>query len=337
MESRAGYLLIGGFVLLIIAGLFGFVVWLTKVEINREFTYYDVYFEGSVAGLGKGGDVRYRGIRIGSVTAIGIDKEDPGRVHVTIQMGTDTPIREGDEASLELQGITGVSFVNIEGAGPQSPMLKPADGQQRAEIPSKKSAFQKLFSGAPDLIANASEIMGKFSDLLNEDNQRAIGGILADVKQLTSTFASRQQQFARIIDAVDTFGVELNTITDSVHSITANLDDLTNAAKLTLGKFDSMVVGVDQVVRQDVAKLVAELRVTTQKLQLLVLNVDAMVQENREPLNSFTGAGLKQFSNFLTDASFLVTSMARLTERLETEGARFLLNNQQSEFQVVKQ
>ena len=337
MESRAGYLLIGGFVLLTIAGLFGFVVWLTKVEINREFTYYDIYFEGSVAGLSKGGDVRYRGIRIGSVTAIGIDKEDPGRVHVTIQMGTDTPIREGDEASLELQGVTGVSFVNIEGAGPQSPMLRPADGQLRAEIPSKKSAFQKLFSGAPDLIANASEIMGKFSDLLNEENQRAIGGILADVKQLTNTFASRQQQFASIIDAVDTFGGELNTITDSVHSITANLDDLSGAANLTLGKIDSMVAGVDQVVRQDVAKLVAELHVTTQKLQLLVLNVDAVVQEIREPLNSFAGAGLKQFSNFLTDASFLVTSMTRLTERLETEGARFLLNNQQSEFQVNKQ
>ena len=95
-----------------------------------------------------------------------------------------------------------------------------------------------------------------------------------------------------------------------------------------------MVAGVDQVIRQDVAKLVAELHVTTQKVQLLVLNVDAVVQENREPLNSFTGAGLKQFSNFLTDASFLVTSMTRLTERLETEGARFLLNNQQSEFQV---
>jgi phospholipid/cholesterol/gamma-HCH transport system substrate-binding protein len=336
MESRAGYLLIGGFVLLTIAGLFGFVVWLTKVEINREFSYYDIYFEGSVAGLGKGGDVRYRGIRVGSVTAIGIDKEDPGRVHVTIQLGTDIPIREGDEASLELQGVTGVSFVNIEGAGPQSPMLRPVDGQLRAEIPSKKSAFQKLFSGAPDVIAHASEIMEKFSDLLNEDNQRAIGGILADVNQLTSTFASRQQQFAQVIDAVDTFAGELSTITDSVHSITANLEDLTGAANLTLGKIDSMVEGVDQVVRQDVTKLVAELHVTTQKLQLLVVNADAVVQENREPLNSFTGAGFKQFSNFLSDASFLVTSMTRLTERLETEGARFLLNNQQSEFQVDK-
>jgi hypothetical protein len=41
-----------------------------------------------------------------------------------------------------------------------------------------------------------------------------------------------------------------------------------------------------------------------------------------------------QFTSFLTDASILVSSMTRLTERLETEGAGFLLDNNQSEFQV---
>ncbi|MGI9303331.1 MAG: MlaD family protein, partial [Gammaproteobacteria bacterium] len=86
METRASYLLIGGFVLAVIAAGFAFVVWLAKVEFDREFTQYDIYFDGSVAGLGLGGDVRYRGIKIGAVTAIGVDPADPARVRVTVEL-----------------------------------------------------------------------------------------------------------------------------------------------------------------------------------------------------------------------------------------------------------
>lgn len=334
MESRASYLLIGGFVLLVIAASFGFLVWLAKVEINREFVYYDVYFEGSVTGLGEGGDVRYRGIRVGTVTDLGIDPNDPGRVRVTVQLGIDMPIREGDEASLQLQGITGVSFVNIEGAGPQSPLLSVADGEPRAVIPSRKSAIEKLFSGAPDVIAHALVLMAKFSELLNEENQRAIGGILADTKILTGTFASRQQQFARILDSVDEFSGELKTITNSANTAAVRIDQLADEASVTLREFRTMATGVDQVVQEDIQNLVAELRVTTEKLQSLASNANGVLQENREPLNIFIGDGLKQFTSFITDASILVSSMTRLTERLETEGAGFLLDNNQSEFQV---
>ncbi len=337
MEYRASYLLIGGFVLLMIAGFFGFVVWLAKVELNREFAYYDVYFEDSVAGLGQGGDVRYRGIRVGTVTAIGIDAVDPGRVRVTVQLGTDTPIREGDVASLQLQGITGVSFINIEGAGQQSPPLRATDGQQLPVIPSRRSDIEKLFSGAPDVIAHTLVVMDRFAELLNEENQRAIGGILADTKILTHTFASRQQQFVRVIDAVETFSGELNTITESARAITVKMDGLTDEAKRTMREVRSMVAGADQVVQQDVRTLVAELQVATQKLQTLAHDADVVLQENRAPLNSFTGEGFKQMTNFLTDASILVSSLTRLTERLETEGARFLLGDNQSEFQVDEQ
>ena len=43
---------------------------------------------------------------------------------------------------------------------------------------------------------------------------------------------------------------------------------------------------------------------------------------------------MRQFTKVLNDASFLVTSMTRLTERLETEGARFLIGVKQSEYKV---
>ena len=74
MESRANHLLVGSFVLISVAAVFAFVIWLARVQLHEDFNVYRIYFEGSVQGLGIGGDVQYRGIRIGAITDLAINK-----------------------------------------------------------------------------------------------------------------------------------------------------------------------------------------------------------------------------------------------------------------------
>ena len=68
METRASHVVIGAFILVIVAGAFGFVLWLAKIEIDQQYAYYRVTFEEAVSGLSIGGDVRYNGIPVGVVT-----------------------------------------------------------------------------------------------------------------------------------------------------------------------------------------------------------------------------------------------------------------------------
>ncbi len=58
---------VGAFVLLVIgmAGLF--VYWYTDAREHRDFTRYEVYFDGSVSGLTQGASVRYLGVNVGRV------------------------------------------------------------------------------------------------------------------------------------------------------------------------------------------------------------------------------------------------------------------------------
>ena len=128
METRANHLLIGTFVLVVTAGAFGFVLWLAKLDIDREFQSYHICFEGSVSGLSLGSDVLYRGIPVGTVTEILIDPEDPGRVLVAVDLASTTPIRQDSIATLEVQGITGVSLIQIGGGGHDSPVLQAEPG-----------------------------------------------------------------------------------------------------------------------------------------------------------------------------------------------------------------
>ena len=49
METRANHIVIGSFVLVVVFGLFGFVLWLAKIEIDQQFSYYRVIFEEAVS------------------------------------------------------------------------------------------------------------------------------------------------------------------------------------------------------------------------------------------------------------------------------------------------
>ena len=70
METRANYILVGSFVLLLIAGLLAFVLWFARLQLDAEVSRFDILFEGTVTGLSEGSPVRYSGVRVGEVSSI---------------------------------------------------------------------------------------------------------------------------------------------------------------------------------------------------------------------------------------------------------------------------
>ena len=54
MEREASYLTVGAFVLLVLALGTWFVIWYTDSQDQRDYRRFEIYFEGSVAGLSRG-------------------------------------------------------------------------------------------------------------------------------------------------------------------------------------------------------------------------------------------------------------------------------------------
>src|SRR5687768_1403667 len=100
MERRASYLLVGGFVLVLIAAIFGFGLWLARTALDRDVDVYRVYFTGSVTGLQVGSAVRYRGVLVGTVESIRIDPTNVERVEVTVALPADLPLKSDVVAQL---------------------------------------------------------------------------------------------------------------------------------------------------------------------------------------------------------------------------------------------
>jgi len=199
METKASYMIVGTFTLVLLVGLVSAVLWLAGVELDEEFAYYDLYFEGSVTGLKVGNPVRYRGVPVGVVTDMKINPENVEQVKVTIEVPNETPIKEDAIAALEFQGITGVAFVQIEGGTQAAPNLRRIPGKGNPVINSKPSQLQEVIDAAPELINRFIALVENANKLLNAENQENLGTAMANIKTITGAVAEGSQDIQTVL------------------------------------------------------------------------------------------------------------------------------------------
>ena len=224
METKANYVAVGAFVLACVIGLVVTIMWLAGVQYSQEYAYYQAYFKGSVTGLGKGTLTRYNGIEVGRITNLEFDPNDPQRVIVTMQVQPNLNIREDSVASIDSQGFTGGTFVEITGGTAASPLLVAHEGQRYPVIRTKPSTFAQLQQTAPEVVAKLSLAASRLNDLLNDNNRRSIAHILANLDETSQAIARRSAD----IDA---------TIANANKAM-ANLSDASNGLRPTLEHVD---------------------------------------------------------------------------------------------------
>ena len=331
METKASYLLIGGFVLAVIAGIFVFIIWLAKVEIDREFAYYHIDFEGSVAGLTTGSDALYNGIPVGSVTLIELHPDDPSRVRVKIEVARMTPISQDSVASLEIKGITGISQVQITGGSLDSPPIEVGPDQELPVIASKPSPFQELFAGAPEAINRFIVLMDRAARLLDADNRRAVA---ENVRTVTATFATREDKIGQLIDDLEASSGDMREAAASVNRIATRADGLIDSVDETLAVARGSMAGVDELLDSDIRLLVADARKTAQSLDQAGVQFAELVAENRGPINEFSSEGLFELARLITEMRDLTENLTRLAAQIESDPARFLFGDAQQGFEA---
>ena len=183
MEIRASYLLVGAAVLTLIAGLAAFSVWLVKADVDRQVARYEIAFEGAVSGLREGSQVLYRGIPVGQVAAIRIDPANVENVLVTVEIERGTPITVDTVATLEMQGITGIAYVQLRGGTQASARLDP-DAEPPPRIPSRRSALERVFESTPELLGRALALADRLTPAARGRQSRRRGRDAAQRRDL---------------------------------------------------------------------------------------------------------------------------------------------------------
>src|SRR5262249_57445714 len=141
MEREANYAAVGAFVLLVALVGALFVYWYSDTRERRTYRQYEIYFDGSVSGLERGAAVRYLGVGVGRVQQMRIDPRDAARVQVIVDIDSSTPISERTLAELQLQGVTGLLYIDLQRIRADVPLPPIPPGIEYPEIPSTPSPF----------------------------------------------------------------------------------------------------------------------------------------------------------------------------------------------------
>lgn len=316
METRASYLLVGTFTLLGMAGIVIAVVWMAGLSLDRQYDYYDIYFTGTVTGLQVGGPVRYRGIPVGTVRSVDIDPENIERVRVAIEVGPDTPIKTDTVASLQPQGLTGLSFVQLTGGTQAAPMLEAKEGQRYPVIESEPSGFERLVHAAPELLANANTLIERVGDLVSEQNREKFDKTLDNIGVLTGTLAERKDDLASAL--ADAAGAM-----KELRAAAGHADGLLQ----TLG---SDIGGVSD----EANAILREIRQTAVEFRRASTTLAQLIERSEDPVEIFTSSGLYELTQLLAEMRVLVNGLTRISSQFEQDPARFLLGRGQPGLEV---
>jgi phospholipid/cholesterol/gamma-HCH transport system substrate-binding protein len=292
MEREANYTAVGAFVLLIVtmAGLF--VYWYAGSGDARDDNRYEIYFEGSVAGLNRGSTVRYLGVEVGKVDAIRIDRRAADRVQVIADIDSRTPISETTLASLSLQGVTGMLYVDLLANAPSARKTPAVPSEKYPVIGSVRSNFDLFLSSLPDLVGRASAV-------LSDEN----------IDSITKTLESIERGAASLPD----------TMRDA-RQVVAEL-------KATLVDVRAAAAGARQFMDSSAPELTAaaqRFRVLADNLARTTGNLDKLMADHRDDLGLFLRDSLPEMERLLRDSRVAAQEFRELSRSLRSDPSQLL-------------
>lgn len=297
METKANYVLIGAFTIIVSLFLLLFALWAAKYSSEKTWQEYAVVFNEPVTGLSEGSSVQYNGISVGTVETLRLAPDDPRRVLARLRLQADTPVKADTRAKITMPSLTGTPIIQLTGGSPGSPSLAEIDRREVPVIQTESSALQNIADTANRLVARLDQV-------LSEDNVERVANTLTNIESMTGAIADQREDLRALIISARKSSEQLEA---------------------TLGTTNRAVEDMDRELVQKLPGLIAKLDSTLGKLDSAATGANGIITENRAAISSFANDGLAQLGPTLSELRTLVRDLRRISDRLDSNPARYLL------------
>jgi phospholipid/cholesterol/gamma-HCH transport system substrate-binding protein len=312
METRSNHVLVGTVVLILLAMLALFTIWIARLG-GEQSHEYDIFFKQSVDGLARGSVVTYSGVPKGQVKEINLWPQDPQFVRVRISVDQDTPVLQGTTASV-IGSFTGTSTVSLDGARRgAAPISCPEQHPERLcpygvpAIPTKQGGIGAILNSAPQLLERLSTLTERLTGLLTDRNQASIAGILENTNRLTDALADRGPEIAATLAQTR---IAIQQAGDAAQSI-GQLAQTTNG-----------------VLADDVKPAMQNLNKAIASAQASADQLNGAIGDARPGLQAFSKQTVPEIGQLVRDLRVMTQSLAAVSERLDQGGAGSLIGQQ---------
>jgi len=307
METRAHHVLIGLFTVIVVAAALLFGLWLAKSSTDRQFAEYQVIFNEAVTGLSQGSAVQYNGIKVGDVTQLKLDPQDPRRVLARVRVGADTPIKQDTHAKLALTGVTGMAVIQLSGGSPGSPALTSPTGDMPV-IVADPSPLSKLLSNGEDVMTNINDVVSRASQLMSDENVARISRTLDHLDKATGAVADQR---------------------DDIRALLSQLAQASKQATATLEQTEQLARSANGLVDQQGRATLDSARNAMASLERSTAAIDRLLNDNRAALNGGM-QGLSELGPAVRELRDAAGSLRGISRKLDDNPAGFLLGRDRS-------
>lgn len=294
METRAHHILVGLFTLTAGALVLGFILWMSRSGVDRDFQLFDILFQEAVSGLSVGSPVQYSGIRVGEVDRLRLDPEDPRLVWARVRVSSTAPVKVDTTARLTLLNVTGASGIELSQGRPSSALLTAEQGVP--VIRAEPSSFARLRVSSDELLASITSLLDRANAILSEENAANFSSVLSNLETFTASMNDQQDTLQQGLESLARAGEDLSGILQRIDTqITTRGEPLMLSASNTAAN-----------------------------LEQFSLKLDALLTDNTQAL----GNGMQSLSELapaIADLRAVLGSLNDITTRLEEDPAGFLL------------
>jgi phospholipid/cholesterol/gamma-HCH transport system substrate-binding protein len=309
-EIKAGILVLASFIILV-----GFVAAIRGCGPTDPTakTYFASFTD--IGGLNRGADVRFGGVQVGKVTAIGPDPDDRTRIRVTAVVKGHVPVNDGSIASIEQVTLTTEKHLEISTGGADQRLHESGDiltssaGGGLFDVPDLEGVTTRLEvmldginvllgvssseGGARDPAAvDLAEVLASLKTTLDEGAEvaRGAGAVISDnregIDQIITRLAALQETATELMSQLNGVIAENR---GSIQQSFGNLEQLTGE------------------LNQRVDELVATLQTTLQYFRDVGGNSSDLLDDQRPAIEEMlvnlqeTTRNLREFSRILAD------------------------------------
>jgi ABC-type transporter Mla subunit MlaD len=336
MTQNANYFKLGLFVILAFCLAVGFLILFGAGEFMKKEILAEACFDESVQGLDVGSEVKYKGVRIGTVKTITTPAKAyqvPSRCVLVVfaldpsafpaldgrdpEQAVQAAVDEGLTVYLSFKGITGAAFLETDYLPGTADVRDLAWIPAHLYIPSRKSSMKRFGDAVNQILDHMAEInvLGmtrNLEELLETLNRKTAEFDLAGISAQTSAMMAEIQNTGRTLsetlaspefkkmiqDAEGSFSTIQALVNDIRDPVTRTLEDLSHAAASTR----NLTRNLEDRTDKRISELSRQVDGIMESLNQTIAMLENLVWLNSETINrtinnfEHTSENLKQMS-----------------------------------------
>jgi virulence factor Mce-like protein len=275
---------VGAFVIVCAAILLATVYRVSSSQLKGERDSYKTYLRYA-GGLQAGTDVLFGGIKVGLVTAVRPDAQDPTRIEIALDVKHGTPLNTKSVAKLGSVTLVTSPVISIStgsndaarlptgGVIPSQETISVDDTERKivALADSATGLLDSVRSDVNNLTGDARVLMANMNQVVGRPNQQHIQNVLANADAVIT----------RLSPKVDQIGDQVVDLTRNANDVVTKAGPLLENANGTVSNANDTITTLREPIQTDLA----EIRNTLEEARALIATLHAATGAKDEDLN----------------------------------------------------